>query len=267
MTKNNSSYTSPFLSKNSKDKIPDIPHMPEMSHITYANIIGNIKVYSEYLMTIFKTQYLKNTDNKTSYYRKIEKKLNLTTSNTPKRYNKHLNLLLAVLYCASKINFKKDIKDIKVFIDYLMSIVSLLESSDITGLYHYHSHKTSNTYTEINNRYYFMLAKDYLKIINKKIRVINKDFYDQTLLENKETQQYFVIFLSNTHIKTLLSLIQNNNILSSHVSSPKIPKNPKSPIKSLVPSKFSLPIKPSKPLRYISPLRLLEPIDLKKRKL
>jgi hypothetical protein len=197
----NSSFTHPLSSKNSKYTTPIIHHMPDMSHITYANIISKIKVYSEYLYKIYDTDYLKNTKNTVSYYRKIEKKLKLTPDNTPKRYNKHLNILLAILYCASKLDYRTDVTP---FIDYLMSIVSLLESSDITGIYHFKNHKTQNTYTDINNIFYFMIAKDYLKIIKTKLNVINREFYDQTLLENNK---YNIIFISNTDVKTLLSLI------------------------------------------------------------
>tara|TARA_B110000261_G_C13093373_1_gene360733 strand:- start:52 stop:453 length:402 start_codon:yes stop_codon:yes gene_type:complete len=124
----------------------------------------------------------------------------LTTDNTPKRYNKHLNLLLAILYLARK----EGIPNGKQFIYFLESIVTLLESSDITGIYHDNTHITQYTYTDINNRFYFMLAKDSLKIIKQKFNVINIDFYEQKLLDSKK---YHIIFISNTHVKTLLSLI------------------------------------------------------------
>lgn len=197
--RNSSSHTSPFKSKSSKD---------DMTLFTNDNIISNIQLYSEYLNKIFQTQYLTNTDNKTSYYRKIEKKFNLTIANNPKRYNKHLILLLAILYNVSKLNFNKDVKP---YIEYVMSIVSLLESSDITGWYHYYKHKTTNTYTTINNIYYFKFAKTYLKDIYNKTNIIYNEFYDNSLLKSKDSKQFYVVFISNTHVRTLLSLILNGS--------------------------------------------------------
>ena len=209
MSKKNSSYTSATATKNSKYSVPSISHKPNMSHITYANIVNKVKRYSDYLLIIYKTHYLKNNNNTFSWYKKIEKKLTLTTDNTPKRYNKHLNLLLAILYLASK----EGITNGKQFIYFLESIVTLLESSDITGIYHDKTHITQYTYTDINNRFYFMLAKDSLKIIKQKINVINIDFYDkEKLLDSKK---YHIIFISNTHVKTLLELIRNSKILST----------------------------------------------------
>ena len=206
-----SSESSP-LSKNSKD---------DMSYYTKSNILKNINKYSLYLVEIFKKQYLINKDNNTSYIRRIIKKFNLSTDNTPNRYDKHLTLLLSILYLVSLITFTQDInkiQNIHEFINYLSSIVSYLESADITGWYHSHKHNDGKTYTDINNILYFIIAKEYLKVINQKTKVHCNDFYNNFISKNiksKKITKYYVVHISNTHVKILLNKIIESLYISS----------------------------------------------------
>ena len=197
---------SPKTSLDIQDNENDIK--PNMSNYTYDNIIKDINLYSIYLNNNFNNKYL----NKKKWYIKILKKFKLSPTNTKKRYDKHLKILLTILFLISNLKFTKRfkfeyIKDLIEYLNYLKEIVSFLEEDAITNIYHYYNHTDGYTYIDINNINYFIIAKNYLGTIYKKTKILYKDFYDKNHIESSTRNKFNIYYLSNTHINGLLHLI------------------------------------------------------------
>jgi len=205
MSNNSTSPISPKVSLDSQDS-ENIN--PDMSHYNYDNIIKDINLYSIYLNKNFNNTYLKKKD----WYKNILKKFKLAPINTKKRYDKHLKILLTILFLISNLKFTKkftfeQIGFIIEYLNYLKQIVFFLEQDAITNIYHYYKHDDGNTYIDINNINYFIIAKNYLGTIYKKTQILYKDFYDKNSIESSRRNKYNIYYLSNTHISTLINLI------------------------------------------------------------
>jgi hypothetical protein len=203
---------SPKVSLDIQDDENDIK--PDMSNYNYDNIIKDINLYSIYLNKNFNNKYL----NKKNWYIKILKKFKLSPTNTKKRYDKHLKILLTILFLISNLKFTKKFKFEHInflieYLNYLKEIVSFLEEDAITNIYHYYDHSDRYTYIDINNIDYFIIAKNYLGTIYKKTKILYKDFYDKKYIESSTRNKYNIYYLSNTHINGLLNLIIENEKL------------------------------------------------------